>query len=375
MNKPSAVIFSTVEGHASIAEAAAVGLRQHGWNVKVITYVDPSFHFYRIFYRYAPSLFSLVFQTLSNQNVLKLVNTYTERTHAKKLCRDLDHHKPDLILSTWVGYDSSINNWRNKVVDSGKKPPVYINLLADPWSFSPSHISITANSNCLFDQTSVENCKNLELESQPKTAVTGWFVRPQFRIDEKKRVVRRQLGLQEDVITLLFAAGSEGETKSAKLIPELFANSPQPLQIILACGSNTMLKAKFDKFGRELPPGSQHYFSCLPFTKNIHHYMQAADLMVGKAGPNTIFEAVAAETPFFVTTHISGQEDGNLDLVREYEIGYVEEDLEKAEALLHDIVARPEQLEHFQPTIKKLAQYNDKAIERLVELIEELSKE
>ena len=53
--------------------------------------------------------------------------------------------------------------------------------------------------------------------------------------------------------------------------------------------------------------------------------MGIADLIIGKAGPNTIFETVAAKKPFIAITHIAGQEDCNLDLIKEYQLGFVEE--------------------------------------------------
>ena len=86
--------------------------------------------------------------------------------------------------------------------------------------------------------------------------------------------------------------------------------------------------------------------------------MQAADLVIGKAGPNSVFEAIATLTPFFATTHISGQEDGNLDIIRDLKVGYVEEDVKKASKLLFKIIEYPEQLKEFKPHLKKLADYN-----------------
>ena len=41
----------------------------------------------------------------------------------------------------------------------------------------------------------------------------------------------------------------------------------------------------------------------------------AADVLVSKAGPGTIAEAAAVGLPVMVTSHLPGQEAGNVDIV------------------------------------------------------------
>jgi UDP-N-acetylglucosamine:LPS N-acetylglucosamine transferase len=100
--------------------------------------------------------------------------------------------------------------------------------------------------------------------------------------------------------------------------------------------------------------------------------MQAADLVIGKAGPNMLFETVATETPFFAITHIAGQEDGNLDIIRDYNLGYVEENILKAQRILKQIINHPEQLDKFKTDILKLKKYNQQSKEKLLKIIANL---
>lgn len=53
----------------------------------------------------------------------------------------------------------------------------------------------------------------------------------------------------------------------------------------------------------------------LGFVKNMAEYMVAADVLVSKAGPGTIAEAAAMGLPVMVTSHLPGQEAGNVDIV------------------------------------------------------------
>ncbi|KAL7532898.1 hypothetical protein ACHAXR_008050 [Thalassiosira sp. AJA248-18] len=53
----------------------------------------------------------------------------------------------------------------------------------------------------------------------------------------------------------------------------------------------------------------------LGFVTNMAEYMVAADVLVSKAGPGTIAEAAAVGLPVMVTSHLPGQEAGNVDIV------------------------------------------------------------
>jgi len=62
------------------------------------------------------------------------------------------------------------------------------------------------------------------------------------------------------------------------------------------------------------PPGNVDVVP-LGFVKNMAEYMVAADILVSKAGPGTIAEAAAVGLPVMVTSHLPGQEAGNVDIV------------------------------------------------------------
>lgn len=53
----------------------------------------------------------------------------------------------------------------------------------------------------------------------------------------------------------------------------------------------------------------------LGFVTEMAKYMVAADVLVSKAGPGTIAEAAAVGLPVMVTSHLPGQEAGNVDIV------------------------------------------------------------
>ena len=170
---------------------------------------------------------------------------------------------------------------------------------------------------------------------------------------------------------MLVVAGSEGTATILKILPA-FINCNRRVEVIVACGTSKKLASTITTLAKVIHlsnPREMVKVSALGFTKEIYLYLQAADLVLGKAGPNLLFEATATKTPFMAITHISGQEDGNLDIIKEYKLGWVEEEPVKAIRLLKKILDKPEMLDRFNPHLEKLAAHNKGAKKILADLI------
>ena len=107
----------------------------------------------------------------------------------------------------------------------------------------------------------------------------------------------------------------------------------------------------------------------LPFTQDIAAYFRAADVIMGKAGPNMLFEATACHKPFIATTSLKGQEEGNLQLIHEFGLGFVQTNPRKAAQIVVEL-AKPRITGGDAAKNQKMAQYNAGAVGRLVALME-----
>ena len=63
----------------------------------------------------------------------------------------------------------------------------------------------------------------------------------------------------------------------------------------------------------------------LGFVRNVEEYMVAAHLIVSKAGPGSIAEAAACALPIMLFDFLPGQEEANVDFVRDQGMGDYEE--------------------------------------------------
>jgi len=352
--KPSISIFTTAEGHLSIAQAVQQGLR-HNYSTHLNLNKGIEFALYAPIHLYFPKLNKIPYKISQNQKTKKLIRTYAKLAYQDKTIKALKRQKPSVAISCFYMY--------NPILDQANTYNQYLslNIITDPRTISPVIPSPTAT-NFVFDKQAEDYCLNLGIPKN-KIVKSGWFVRDEFEQPYDQQKIRQKLHLDPNTTTFLIVAGSDGTNTILKNIPT-FINSSKPLQVIVACGHNKKLFSYIKTFSKvisSLHKDNQITITPLSFTKNIHLYLKAADLVMGKAGPNLLFESVATHTPFLATTHVSGQEDGNLDIIHEYNLGFVQEKPIKAAKLIQKLANNPQILKQFQPSLKKLAKTNSKS--------------
>jgi 1,2-diacylglycerol 3-beta-galactosyltransferase len=79
--------------------------------------------------------------------------------------------------------------------------------------------------------------------------------------------------------------------------------------LVIVCGRNEKLKAHLESESWENPA------FIYGFTRDLAEFMRAADIIVTKAGPGTIAEALNANLPIILYAKLPGQEDGNVTFV------------------------------------------------------------
>lgn len=87
--------------------------------------------------------------------------------------------------------------------------------------------------------------------------------------------------------------------------------TPSVVQVTVICGRNKKLLHHFQSLGR---PNGMKLLPC-GFVDNIHEWMAASDVIITKAGPGTIAEALISGLPILLNGNIPCQEEGNIPYV------------------------------------------------------------
>lgn len=355
------LILSSIWGHESIAKGVNDVLKKNGFKTRLeIIRIDPFFEkFYKTFYRFAPGLFKMAFHLAKYETTNKMFRKYFEANHFKTIERLVHDYQPDLVISSYFVFDSSIKKLKHKFKFR------YLNVVSDPWTFTRIHVSKSAL-NLVFDQKAKEKAEGYVHAKQ--IATTGWFVEDKYNTKLTKDNARKIIGVDRERLTVCVTGGSEGTFDVLK-ITNSFINNQKDVQMLFMCGKNKQLYDLVNNFAKILGKNKKIKIFSYKYTSRMNIFMRASDLVVGKAGPNTIFESVACGVPFFAISHISGQEDGNLELIKKYRIGYAEESPIKIARILGLILKKPLVLEKFQKPIQLLSQKNQNSQARLLEIL------
>lgn len=142
-----------------------------------------------------------------------------------------------------------------------------------------------------------------------KIRITGIPVADIFGKREDAPAMRAKLGLDPARFTVLFTSGGMGASSIEGMVAE-FCRASADAQAVVVCGNNAALKKALEARKAALP--SLHV---LGFINNMHEYMSAADLVVGKAGGSTTSETLAKGVPMMILEPVPGQETFNRDIL------------------------------------------------------------
>jgi 1,2-diacylglycerol 3-beta-galactosyltransferase len=122
--------------------------------------------------------------------------------------------------------------------------------------------------------------------------------------------LRRQLGLRPDKFVVLVCGGADGSgglVRNARAI----AAGTIDLDLVVICGRNE--RARNALAG--LRTGAGREVRVLGYVTDMPQWMRASDVVVSKAGPGTIAEALCCGLPLLLVWYLPGQERGNVEWV------------------------------------------------------------
>ena len=139
--------------------------------------------------------------------------------------------------------------------------------------------------------------------------VVGQPISDKYRHPTAPKVqLREQFGWPENKPVVLMVGGGEGMGPIEEMVRAV-DRAQMDLMMAIITGRNQTLQRNLEK----KPLVTQH--EIFGFVENLPDLMNAADIIVSKAGPGTISEAFTAGLPIILYTRMPGQEEGNVDYV------------------------------------------------------------
>jgi len=152
-----------------------------------------------------------------------------------------------------------------------------------------------------------------------------------------KKELRRKLGWHIKKFTILLVGGGEGMgplKETAVAIDE----SGLDVTLVIIAGRNSKLQNELESREWDNPV---HVYG---FTSDMLDFMRASDVLVSKAGPGTIAEALIASLPIILYAKLPGQEDGNVRFVESVGAGVWAPDSLQVVRTLTRWICRPSEM-------------------------------
>lgn len=165
---------------------------------------------------------------------------------------------------------------------------------------------------------------------------------------EDSKKLREDLNWLTNYPVAVMVGGGEGMGPMAK---HAFAidRAGLPLQLVMVTGRNVELKRTLENHPWQIP------VKIYGFVREMPDFMQAADVLITKAGPGTISEAFIAGLPLILYSKMPGQEDGNVNYVVNQNAGMWAPDPEQMVNILRFWLENPEEMAYISENARKLA--------------------
>jgi 1,2-diacylglycerol 3-beta-galactosyltransferase len=179
--------------------------------------------------------------------------------------------------------------------------------------------------------------------------------------------IRERLGLRTDSFVVLVCGGADGSGGLVKHARAIAAGSLD-LDVVVICGRNERAQTAL----AGLTTGAGRPVRVLGYVDNMAEWMRACDVVVSKAGPGTIAEALCCGLPLLLVWYLPGQERGNVEWVVDIGAGrYVPRDEQLVDAVAELAEPGSEALATMRAAVKAAARPD--ATRRIAELIASMS--
>jgi len=292
--------------------------------------------------------------------VLQMIIRILHRPAVRLLTKYFREHPADLLVSVIPHFNRLLHeSW--SAACPGKPFATLITDLAD---FPPRFWIEPIPEQYIIAGTekAAEQARAIGHDEQHIFKTSGMIVRPEFYAQENvdPRELRKQMGLREDLPTAIVLFGGYGSGVMYQIAQRLDRENV-PVQLILICGRNEKLAAKFRAGSWKFP------IHVVGFTKEIHRLMCAADFMIGKPGPGSIAEAMLRYLPVLIECNAwtLPQERYNAEWVKEKEVGIVLDNFRSVADGVRKIV-EPATLSRLKNNVKAL---NNQALFEIPEIL------
>ena len=255
-------------------------------------------------------VYDLMFHLTNGRHRVDALTQFVYLSAHRNIVRVLEETRPDLVVSVHPLVNRLIGNARRTYKLSFRFVTVVTDLVTVHAAWADPDAEL-----CIVPTEEAYNLLRARGFPADKLVHASFPVHPKFAAYAgTRREARMRLGIDLDPFTLLVTSGGVGSGQLRDLVLDLAGAYPNQ-QLLVVTGKNVGLRQDLLALG--LRPGVHIY----GFVGNMEELMAASDIIITKAGPGTLMEALAMRRPVIITEAVGMQERGNIDFVLNHELG------------------------------------------------------
>lgn len=257
--------------------------------------------------RYTPRLWAGFFKLLDHSPWLA-DGRGLARLH-ETLAHLIEDTQPDCVVSTYPAYGPLIHSLYQEHCE---RPFRFLTIITDARSVNSLWYRTGSDRFVVCDDATAKVLQQAGVEKD-SIAALGFPISPQFALTPAHPPQRPKSGTP---LRVLYSINT-GQKKCGKAVDRIL-EIPN-VELTVTVGRYSELKEKLARRAMEYE-GRLHV---LGWTNQMPQLLQSSHVVIGKAGGASVQEAIAAKCPMIINQVIPGQEEGNANLILDWNIGTV----------------------------------------------------
>jgi processive 1,2-diacylglycerol beta-glucosyltransferase len=320
-------------GHEQAAHALGEVFEQRGWETRYVDFLDEvpaAMRFvmcdaYLELIKILPEAYDMAFQHAVNQDLKEAERTSMLLSNVgyRRLQELALMEAPDAIIST--------NLWPTLALSKVKQHRLQgtplINCFTD-YILQTLYMAKGVNWHVSANEQVTASFQALHRRVRQPIYSFGIPVRPAFAVHRARQEARIMLRIPQDAHLAIVIGGGLGLGNILEACDTLTSRPfGEPITVVALCGNNADVLSQIGSLA--VARASTHTITAVGWTDQIPTYMQAADLLVSKAGGVTLAEAAAVGVPLVIFQPFPGQETVNARFLTQHRAAYTAEDADQ----------------------------------------------
>jgi len=306
-------------------------------------------YIYRFYWNNAlryPPLINAFYRGADNPFMIKIIDRILGITILPRFVQYLEREKPDLVVSTYFTF----THYLELLKRVGQLDAIAVMLNPEPFDSHYVWFSPAFDWSLVFSRKSREEIAEKGILAS-RLKEFQFPVKPSFtRRKESKPVLRRKLQLAVKPFTALFFFGAEGVGPVKKYLA-LLIERRLSLQVAVICGRNERLRRDLNVMAAG--PTDSVRIVVRGYVTNLADYIAASDVVVGKSGPNQVFETLVQGRPLIISSFLANEKE-TTNWVISNRVGWLTRTPSQLATRLAKLVDHPNIIAEYQRNISRL---------------------